>query len=48
MLTIRYGWFNETANGMKGCNQYFVYISNYKFSQFVSKDKCDGDGGEQL
>ena len=33
---------------MKGCNQYFVYINDYKFSQFVSKDKCGGEGGEQL
>ena len=49
MLTIgQSGWFNKTASGMKGCNQYFVYISDYKFSQFVSKDKCGGEGGEQL
>ena len=51
MLTkvIGQGWFNKTAraSGMKGCNQYFVYISNYKFAQFVSKDKCGGEGGEQ-
>jgi len=33
---------------MKGCNQYFLYMSNYKFSKFVSKDKCGGEGGEQL